>query len=57
MKEQNYHLYLSGSERRFVTQNLIWFRNKLREEGRYADAVDDLIIKFSRAKQRKIRVK
>ena len=57
MKEQNYHLYLSGSERRFVTQNLVWFRDKLSEEGRHTDAVDDLIIKFSRAKQKKIRIK
>ena len=57
MKEQNYHLYLSGNERRFVIENLVWFRNKLREEGRYTDAVDDLIIKFSNAKLKKIRVK
>ena len=57
MREQKYHLYLSDSERRFVLQNLIWFQNKLREEGRYTDAVDDLIIKFSRAKRKEIRVK
>ena len=47
MKKQNHHLYLLGSERRFIIENLVWFRNKLRKEGRYTDAVDDLIIKFS----------
>lgn len=57
MRKQKYHLYLSGSERSFVLQNLVWFQEKLRQEGRYTDAVDDLIIKFSKAKRKKIRVK
>ena len=57
MRGQNYHLYLSSSEQKFVIENLLWFRNKLRGEGRYTDAVDELIIKFSKAKRKKIRVK
>ena len=56
MREQKYHLYLSESERRFLVQYLIWFQNKLRQEGRYTDAVDDLIIKLSKAKAQKIRI-
>ena len=56
MKEQKFHLYLSEAERRFLVQNLIWFQSKLRQEGRYTDAVDDLIIKLSKAKLKKIRV-
>lgn len=56
MKEQKYHLYLSSGERHFVLQNLIWFQEKLRREGRYTDAVDDLILKFSKAKRKKIRI-
>ena len=56
MKEQKFHLYLLENERRFLIQNLIWFQNKLRQEGRYTDAVDDLIIKLSKAKPKKIRV-
>ena len=56
MREQKYHLYLSEAERRFLVQNLIWFQSKLRQEGRYTDAVDDLIIKLSKAKPKKIRV-
>ena len=43
MKEQKFHLYLSEAERRFLVQNLLWFQNKLRQEGRYTDAVDGLI--------------
>ena len=57
MRGRKYHLYLSENERRFLIQNLIWFQNKLRQEGRYTGAVDDLIIKFSKAKPKKIRVK
>lgn len=56
MKEQKFHLYLSESERRFLIQNLIWFQKKLRREGHYADAIDDLVIKLSKAKPKKIRV-
>lgn len=26
MREPKYHLYLSGSERSFVLQNLVWFQ-------------------------------
>lgn len=57
MRKQKYHLYLSGNECRFLIQNLIWFQNKLRQEGRYTDTVDELIIKFSKAMLKKIRVK
>lgn len=56
MRGQKYHLYLSEYERRFLIQNLIWFQNKLRQEGRYTDAVDDLIVKISKTKLKKIRV-
>lgn len=56
MRGQKYHLYLSEDERRFLIQNLIWFQNKLRQEGRYTDAVDDLIVKISKTKPKKIRV-
>ena len=56
MKEQKFHLYLSEAERRFLVQNLLWYQNKLRQEGHYTDAVDALIIKLSKAKPKKIRV-
>ena len=50
MREQKYHFSLSEKERRFLIQNLFWFQNKLRQEGWYTDAVDDLIIKLSKSK-------
>lgn len=54
MRERKYHLYLSSSECQSVLQNLIWFRENLHRRGRYTDAVDDLILKFSKAKGKKI---
>ncbi len=57
MREQKYQLYLLEDEHRFLVQNLIWFQNKIRQEGRYTDAVDDLIIKISKIKPKKIKVK
>ena len=54
MREQKYHLYLSENERRVLIQNLIWFQNKLRQEGRCTVAVDDLIVKISKAKPKKL---
>ncbi len=56
MRNQKYHHYLSENEHRFLIQNLLWFQNKIRQEGRYTDAVDDLIIKLSKAKAQKIRI-
>lgn len=44
---------LLGHEQKFVIKNLIWFRNKLREEGRYTAVVDDLIINFSKVRLKK----
>lgn len=55
MKKQKYHLYLSEDEHILLIQNLIWFQNKLRQEGRYTDAVEDLIIKFSNAKTEPVK--
>ena len=47
MREQKYHLYISANEHSEIIKNLIRLKNKLQSEGRYTDAVDDLIIKFS----------
>ncbi len=40
MRGRKYHLFLSENERRFLIQILLWFQNKLWQEGRYTDAVD-----------------
>lgn len=56
MKFPKYYLYLSDDEYRFVIQALISLKNRLLIEGRYTDGVDELIIKLSKAKKKKIHI-
>lgn len=55
MWEKKYHLYLTYEERRHIIQSLIELKNSLIREGRYTDAVDDLLCKFLSAKEMKMR--
>ena len=57
MKEQKYHLYLSDEEYRRVLQSLISLKNSLIAQGRYTDAVDDVLCKVLSAKKRKVKIK
>lgn len=52
-----YHLYLTNEEHRAVISSLIELRNRLIFQGKYTDVVDELLIKFTRAKMKKIKVK
>ena len=53
MKIPKYHLYLTDDEYRLVLQSLVALKNNLIREGRYTDAVDELIIKISKAKKKR----
>ena len=52
-----YHIYLTAEERRVVINSLIELRNDLISRGKYTDIVDELIINFTKAKVKKIRIK
>lgn len=56
MRELKYHIYLDDSEYRRVIASLMALKNRLIQQGRYTDAVDDLLIKFSSARKKKIKV-
>ena len=45
-------LVLSPSEYRLMLHGLLHFRNKLIAQGRYPDAIDELLIKLQKAKRR-----
>ena len=45
-------LALSPSEYRLMFHGLLHFRNKLIAQGRYPDAIDELMIKLQKAKRR-----
>ena len=46
MKSPKYHLYLTSKEYTQVISALVKLKNELISEGRYTDAVDELLIKF-----------
>ena len=48
MKKQKYSLYLTAEERWYIFNALLAFRNKLIAQGRYTDAVDEIMIKFAK---------
>ena len=52
-----YHIYLTAEERRAVINSLIDLRNDLISRGKYTNIIDGLIIKFTKAKVKKIKIK
>lgn len=56
MRTPKYQLNLTDEEYSLMMQALISLKNKLIREGRYTDAVDELIIKLSKAKRKKVRI-
>ena len=57
MRSPKYHLYLTPDERRTVINSLIDLRNKLISQGRYTDIIDELLIRLTKAKAKRIKVK
>ena len=57
MRNPKYHIYLTPDERRTVINSLIDLRNDLISRGKYTDLVDELTIKLTKAKVKKIKVK
>ena len=57
MRNPKYHIYLKTDERRAVINSLIDLRNNLISQGMYTDLVDELLIRISKTKAKKIKVK
>ena len=53
MKQPKYVLEVSADEYRLMIYALLRFRNKLIEQGWYADAVNDLLIKLQKSRRYK----
>lgn len=53
MKEAKRVLILEPDEYRILLRCLIHFRNSLIAEGKYTDAVDELILKLDKCKSRR----
>ena len=56
MKEHKYHIYLTNQERSEIIESLIDFKNLCMQQGKYTDAVDEVLAKVIRAKKKKLKV-
>ncbi len=56
MRENKYHIYLSTEERNQIIASLVGLKNKLIEQGKYTDAVDDVLCKVIKAKKKKLKI-
>ena len=56
MKDRQFHIYLDDEEYGQVLQALIALKNNLIAQGRYTDAVDDVLIKFTKARKKRMTV-
>ena len=54
--KQKYYLALDDAERRLLITSLNNLRSKLIAEGRYTDAVDEVLLKIIGAKCKKFKV-
>ena len=57
MRTENYHIYLNADEQKQIIISLLNLKNRLLEQGKYTDAVDDILCKVFSAKKRKIKIK
>lgn len=56
MREQKYHIYLTEQERLDVIKSLVNLKTALAIKGRYTDAVDDVLVKLTTAKRKKLKI-
>lgn len=57
MKQKDFHIYLTEQERTQVVGALIELKNSLIARGRYTDAVDEVLIKITKARKKHIAVR
>lgn len=48
MRKQTYYLYLTAEERKYILNALLSCRNKRVAQGRYTDAVNEVMIKLQK---------
>ena len=56
MRNKKYYIALDDFERRLVVNCMNEMRNKLIADGKYTDALDEVLLKVIHSKQKKIKV-
>ena len=54
--KQKYYLALNAQEHRLIIESLNQLRNKLIADGKYTDAVEELIIKICNSKNKNFKI-
>lgn len=57
MKHPKYQVFLNDSEYSALLCSLIELKNSLIEQGRYTDVIDEILIKLSKSKRKKRRLR
>ncbi|MDE6208256.1 MAG: hypothetical protein K2M73_01115 [Lachnospiraceae bacterium] len=57
MREPKYYIAMDEYERGIITNSLNSLRNKLITDGKYTDAMDDILVKVAYAPIKKFKVK
>lgn len=57
MRKKKYYLAIDDYEYSVIIDSLNSLRNELIADGRYTDAIDELIIKFAHAPIKKFKIK
>lgn len=53
---KKYYLYLTDDEKNLITQSLLSKKNDLIQQGKYTDGIDEVLLKFLKCKQKKVRI-
>ena len=56
MREKTNHLYVDNQERSLLLHSLVELKNKLIQQGRYTDCVDELIFKVANAPVKRMKI-
>ena len=56
MRDKKYYIVLDDFERRVIVNCLNEMRNKIIADGKYTDAVDEVLLKIIGAKRKKFKV-
>ncbi len=56
MRTKKYHLALTDNEYSLIIKSLNDLRNVFIAQGRYTDAVDEVLVKFIGAKKKKFKI-
>ena len=55
--QKKYHIYLATEDRRLILDSLIEKRNELIRTGHYSDAIDEIFIKLTKARIKRVCIK